>query len=922
MERKSFLDQEPPPGYIAGIGRGATGFVTQADLGSSKQLPIVSIPNKVNSTEDLEIFKDAENDNNVIISTNDKEDLEADKIYDGIEKYLEKKRGKKRKNDIDKKKDLEINGVVIKTEDAAKSIMSIADQFEDAKNDLASITTEQWKQLPESGDFTRRNKRLRNEIQEQQRFYRNSDMIALSLKDSGAIEFELDEANNEIISNSIKQQGNDKEHIGNDTEEKIDLLQLSRMKDKMLEYKIKSGNQKINSELDKVNYLDQLKPSSKYNIGDYKKTRRLFAKLRESNPYKAQNWIASALLEYDANQFSRSKQLIQIGCEKCPKSEEIWLTNLKINADDLEACKVIVADAIKFNYKSISLWIKAVELEKDNLSKIRILRKALELLPDEPKFWLEIIKYEEDKNISIKMLQKAVQIIPKTLDLWIALADLQDTGDAIDTLINSVHYLTEEQSSKIWIKIAKLEEDRSANEVRINKYIDKAFCLKLCDKNFWYQEAEKSEKDKHVLTCHSIILQTLSKENYSPEEMLSIAKRQGEKGNNEIASTVLVYLTSKYTDDFDAWLELFEMKRKLKDFESLFLYYEMALNSLPKESKLYIMYAKDKIRYDNDSEKVRSILSDALSQVPNNENLWIFSMDFEIKENKTLIVRHLFESSLKKLVNPCFEIWMKRINFEESLGNYKVTLDIVDEGLKKFPTNEFLYIKKGEIFTHLKEFESAKQSFVLGIELCQKNELLFIKLAEFYEKYFNNPIKSRSVLDQGISLHPKSDILHHSRLTLELKSDNRIHAQRLLSKALSLIPFSPLLWRDNIELATRQQVKNIYSMALKKTNDNPLIILAVARDLWKSGKIDKANQFFKACIEKDINYGDAYIYYYAFLLKFGSKEEMIKLEEQVLLHFELLHGTQWHELLRKNIKTEEHGIQLLRNAAVDFSKHI
>lgn len=29
MERPSFLDQEPPAGYVPGIGRGATGFSTK-----------------------------------------------------------------------------------------------------------------------------------------------------------------------------------------------------------------------------------------------------------------------------------------------------------------------------------------------------------------------------------------------------------------------------------------------------------------------------------------------------------------------------------------------------------------------------------------------------------------------------------------------------------------------------------------------------------------------------------------------------------------------------------------------------------------------------------------------------------------------------------------------------------------------------
>jgi hypothetical protein len=38
MQRKapSFLQQAPPPGYVAGLGRGATGFTTRSDIGPAR----------------------------------------------------------------------------------------------------------------------------------------------------------------------------------------------------------------------------------------------------------------------------------------------------------------------------------------------------------------------------------------------------------------------------------------------------------------------------------------------------------------------------------------------------------------------------------------------------------------------------------------------------------------------------------------------------------------------------------------------------------------------------------------------------------------------------------------------------------------------------------------------------------------------
>ena len=932
MDRLSFLDQEPPPGYIAGIGRGATGFVTQADLGSSRKLPIVSFERK--SAEDDENdgqepgqygneagqFEDAEFDLKPSGLTGDKEDIEADGIYDEVERYLEKKRRKKHKNEISTS-DLG-TGVVAKIESTDKSIQGIAGQFEDVKQGLASVSKEEWEALPESGDFTRRNKRLRNELQEQQRFYRNSDMIALSLKDSGATDLALDEANEEIENGNGEAEANGDNKIVNDD---VNLLELSRTKDRLLEYRIKMGNQAASREVNKSEYLEKLNPSSKYNIGDYQKTRRLFAKLRETNPHSPQNWIASARLEYDARKFNRARSLVQEGCEKCPKSEELWLTNLEFNLDDIPASKVIVADAIRYNFKSISLWFKAVELEHDNLSKVRILRKALELQPKIPALWLEIIKYEQDKNISIKMIQKATEIIPDSLEVWTALADLQDVDDSITTLTSSINYISDEKKYKVWITVAKLEEERSSNEVKINRLIDKGFDILDGASNFeeWFNQAKICENEKRILTCRSIILKLLTNNSENNiDKLIDLAKEEHAENHIEVSNSILFFITSKYPDQINSWIEFLKLKKDTKDFQALFLAYEMAITALPKCVELYLMYAKDKMKFDEDFEKVRSILADALEQMPTSEEVWIFTIEFEIKVGTKLVIRDLFETCLNSLPNPSINIWKKRIDFEIKLGNYKSALDISTTALDKHPDDCSLYLLKAEINEEINDFNSARAIIDSGIKKCKNNELLYLHLAQIYEKHFSNFVRSRSILEEALAKHPKSDILHHARVSLELRSGNKVHCDRLLSKALTLIPSSAILWCENIRMASKQQARNVYAMALKKTNDNPMVILTIAHDLWKNGKIDKAYQFFKACIGKDPEYGDAYIYYYAFLLKFGSKEEMKDLEEQLSKHFELFYGSYWKELIKKDGNKSTGHIQLVRDAAVDVSKSV
>lgn len=151
MERKAFLDQEPPPGYVAGVGRGAIGFTTSADTG----------PVRFEShfgTEDDRLIDSSEH-GVLLLRGNTDEDDEADKIYEAIEKRLEGRR--KRKEPEDTKE----NGVV--TIETGTGI--ITSEFQLLKSQLALVTAQEWENLPEVGDLTRKNKRQRILEQQSQR---------------------------------------------------------------------------------------------------------------------------------------------------------------------------------------------------------------------------------------------------------------------------------------------------------------------------------------------------------------------------------------------------------------------------------------------------------------------------------------------------------------------------------------------------------------------------------------------------------------------------------------------------------------------------------------------------------------------------------------------------------------------------------
>jgi len=119
--RRDFLSQTAPENYVAGLGRGATGFTTRSDLGAGKEGPSdeqirealakraaalgaatptaygVVEKKKDDEEEDDERFQDPENETGLFASGNyDRDDDEADRIYQEVDEKMDRRRKTRR----------------------------------------------------------------------------------------------------------------------------------------------------------------------------------------------------------------------------------------------------------------------------------------------------------------------------------------------------------------------------------------------------------------------------------------------------------------------------------------------------------------------------------------------------------------------------------------------------------------------------------------------------------------------------------------------------------------------------------------------------------------------------------------------------------------------------------------------------------
>ncbi|CAM9945628.1 unnamed protein product, partial [Choristocarpus tenellus] len=63
--------------------------------------------------------------------------------------------------------------------------------------------------------------------------------------------------------------------------------------------------------------------------------------------------------------------------------------------------------------------------------------------------------------------------------------------------------------------------------------------------------------------------------------------------------------------------------------------------------------------------------------------------------------------------------------------------------------------------------------------------------------------------------------------------------------------------------------------ALKRCDNNPSVIAAVARRFWSDRKYPKARKWFNRAVTLDPDAGDAWAAYYAFELMQGSEAEQV-----------------------------------------------
>lgn len=707
----------------------------------------------------------------------------------------------------------------------------------------------------------------------QQRFYAVPDSVLANARESAQFD------------TTVAEDGSQTEaHAADGADGMItNFANISAARDKVLQVKLdqaamgSSGDAASGSatSIDPKGYLTSLTQSElkagEIEVGDVKRVRVLLESVTRTNPKHAPGWIALARLEELAGRIVTSRNIIAKGCELCPKSEDAWLENIRLNEG--HNAKIIAANAIKNNDRSTRLWIEAMRLESEPRAKKNVLRQAILHIPQSVTIWKEAVNLEEDPADARLLLAKAVEMIPLAVELWLALARLE-TPENAQKVLNAARKAVP-TNHEIWIAACRLQEQMGTfNKVNVMKRAVQSLAKEnaMLKREEWIAEAEKCEEEGAILTCGAIIRETLGwgldedddrKDIWMDDANTSIAR-----GKYETARAIYAYALRVFVNRKSIWVAAAELERNHGTKEGLWQVLEKAVEACPQSEELWLQLAKEKWQ-SGEIDEARRVLGRAFNQNPNNEDIWLAAVKLEADARQTEQARELLATARREAGTD--RVWIKSVAFERQLGKIDDSLDLVNQGLRLYPKADKLWMMKGQIYELQNKLPQAREAYGTGTRVCPKSVSLWL-LASRLEEKAGAVVRARSVLDRARLAVPNSPELWTESVRVERRANNISQAKIVMAKALQEVPSSGLLWSESIwHLEPRAQRKARSLEAIKKVDNDPILFITVARIFWGERRLEKAMTWFEKAIVSNSDLGDAWAWYYKFLLQHGTE---------------------------------------------------
>ena len=334
MEVPWFMTAEPPPNYVAGLGRGVQGFTTRSDIGPARsvvEMPVMPAvlgkrPREGEEDGNEEDPREA-NGNNLEDETlfasvaYDHDDDDADRIYGLIDDRMDSRR--KERREMHQREELEKFRLLRP---------KIQHTFADLKADLKNVTADEWLNIPEIGD-----KRPSWKDKKQETFTPMPDTMIEKARQSQQYASSLEV-------------GGLRTPAGMATP-MADLTEMGTARKQMLSSQLqhKADSVKGQTNINPKGYLtdmnSRMRTPGEADINDIRTARTLLASGTRADPSNGATWIAAARVEEHAGKLSQARKLMMKACENAPKREDVWLETARLHP--AEQAKTVLSRAVK-----------------------------------------------------------------------------------------------------------------------------------------------------------------------------------------------------------------------------------------------------------------------------------------------------------------------------------------------------------------------------------------------------------------------------------------------------------------------------------------------------------------------------------------------------------------------------------------------
>lgn len=849
-----FLSKEAPPSYVAGLGRGAVGFTTRADIGPAREGLKKALGSKSNDPNGVESEDVNPNSESGLFSTlpYEADDEEADKVYAQVDAKMEERRKRQRETQEQ-----------LAIERFRQERPKVGEQFKDLKKDIEQVTAEEWAAIPEVGDLVQKNKRSRL-ARNTEHYYAAPDSllnVGSGLPSIGEENPVAEDPQRYIFQSFAPSSSVLKP-----------LASLSEAKEKMIGVKLDQVSDSVTGQtnVDPRGYLTSLSSQtikSNTEISDLKRARTLLKSVVKTNPRHAPGWIAAARLEEVATNIKTARKLLQRGCEMCPLSEDVWLETARLQKPD-DVAKTL-ASALSVLPNSVALWLKAIDVETTQADKRKIVRKAVEVNPSSIKLWKAAIELEDDRDVAASLLTEAVRNVPLAVEFWLALARLEPYETA-KVVLNKARAAVP-SSHQVWIAALKLEEKHStsngdpASQELLCTIMDNA--LKVLsglsvnpNAEAWLKEAQTCEKEGYPQTSHTIIFSAIRAGKPTVEMLLQAAQESAKQGCVSTVRSVYALACDMFTGNELVWEEAAFFEKESGNSEQLDLVLQQAVRRCPQNQVLWLLGAKE--RYlRNDIAGAQLILEEAFKANPNSEQIWLAAYKLELESGQTERTRALLANARASADTP--RIWLKSIHLERLLRNRQGAQRMLEEALKKFPLCHKLYLIGASLFwddandaNDVTDLPRARSLLAKAMSRVKSEPSVYILASRLEFEGFKSAMKARLILEKARHTLPKCGSIWVASILLELRCKQHMSAKSLLVKALQHCPHDGNLWALAIKMEPTAKRKAKCADALNSCPDDARVVCAVAHSFYQDNKFEKARAWFQKATQLDQLNGD------------------------------------------------------------------